>query len=111
MEPLTREAAHVLFVRYRRQRDGIRNSAEMASVCLICESTQVVPKVGAPAMLTCRNCGFSFDRYLCSACGKTVDGRDPRNPLCRKCSGRLCTCGACSCSSTVDGEVVPSCPV
>jgi hypothetical protein len=52
---------------------------------------------GNPYKLVCRNCGFAFHRYECSACGATIDGRDPRNPPCEKCGLRVCTCGACEC--------------
>lgn len=95
--PIDREEGKRLFKKYRSQRDGIRNCPEMASVCLICESIDVVPKEGDAAMLYCRNCGFAFHRYQCPVCGKTVDGRDPRNPACRECGLRICSCGACGC--------------
>lgn len=98
MEPLDKDTAKKFFDRYRKQRDGIRNSTEMASICLICGSIQIVPKPGEPGMLACRNCGFSWYRYECTACGKTVDGRDPKNPGCRACGMRICTCGACGCT-------------
>lgn len=95
--PIDRQEGKRLFKKYRTHRDGIRNCPEMASVCLICESIDVVPKVGDAVMLYCRNCGFAFHRYQCPACGKTVDGRDPRNPACRECGLRICSCGACGC--------------
>jgi len=97
MNTFDRETAKSLFDRYRKQRDGIRNSPEMASICLICGSVHVVPKSGESGVLVCRNCGAAFYRYECSACGKTVDGRDPQNPGCRECGWRICTCGACCC--------------
>ncbi|WP_240732188.1 hypothetical protein [Geobacter sp. FeAm09] len=97
MEPLDRETAAKLFNHYRKQRDGIRNSPEMASVCLICGSIHISPHPGDGRMLVCRNCGFAFYRYPCPACGATIDGRDPRNPGCRECGERICTCGACDC--------------
>lgn len=95
--PIDREEGKRLFKKYRSQRDGIRNCPEMASVCLICESIDVVPKVGNATMLYCRNCGFAFHRYQCPACSKTVDGRDPSNPACRECGLRVCSCDACGC--------------
>jgi hypothetical protein len=97
METLDRETAKSLFDRYRKQRDGIRNRPEMASICLICGSSHIIPKDGEPGMLVCRNCGFAFYRTECRSCGKTVDGRDPKNPGCRVCGFRICTCGACGC--------------
>ena len=97
MERLDRENARRLFDICRKQRDGIRNRPELAALCLICGSVHVSPKSGEPGMLACSNCGFSWYRYDCAACGKTVDGRDPRNPACRECGWRICTCGACSC--------------
>lgn len=96
---LDRVTAQQLFNHYRQQRDGIRDNPEMASICLICGSVHVGPKNGETGMLVCRNCGFSWYRYECTACGKTVDGRDPLNPACRVCSWRICTCGTCSCPS------------
>ena len=97
MDTLDKEAANKLFDHYRKQRDGIRNSPEMASLCLICGSVHIVPKPGEAGMLACRNCGFSWYRYECTVCGKTVDGRDPQNPGCRVCGSRICTCGVCGC--------------
>lgn len=94
---IDRETAKQLFDYYRKHRDGIRNRPEMASVCLICGSIHVVPKEDEEGKLHCINCGFAFYRYTCSACGKTVDGRDPQNPACRECGLRICTCGACDC--------------
>jgi len=35
MDTLDKEAAKKLFEHYRKQRDGIRSSPEMASLCLI----------------------------------------------------------------------------
>jgi len=42
--PIDREEGKRLFKKYRSQRDGIRNCPEMASVCLICESIEVIAK-------------------------------------------------------------------
>jgi DNA-directed RNA polymerase subunit RPC12/RpoP len=100
MQPLDRDTAKKLFQRFRTKRDGIRNSTEMASVCLICGSIHIIAKPGDDQKLMCRDCGFPFYRYSCSACGKTVDGRDPMNPMCRECGLRVCTCGACGCHSS-----------
>ena len=96
--PIGREEGKKLFRKFRSQRDGIRNCPEMASVCLICESIDVIPKPDATDMLYCRNCGFSFYRYTCPVCAKIVDGRDPKNPACHTCGLRICTCGACGCT-------------
>ena len=96
MQP-SREEGKRLFKKYRSHREGIRNCPEMASVCLICESVDIAPKPGEELMRYCRNCGFAFYRYTCSACGKTIDGRDPYNPGCPDCGQRVCTCGACGC--------------
>jgi len=95
--PIDREEGKRLFKKYRSQRDGIRNCPEMASVCLICESIDVVSKSDNANQLYCRNCGFAFYRYSCPECGTTVDGRDPKNPGCRECGLRVCICGICSC--------------
>jgi DNA-directed RNA polymerase subunit RPC12/RpoP len=89
--------AKQLFDQYRKQRDGIRNRPELASLCLICGSVHIVPKEDEPGMLICRDCRFAFYRYACTACGKTVDGRDPKNLACRECGWRICTCGTCHC--------------
>ena len=97
MEQLDRESAKELYDHYRKHRDGIRNKPEMASICLICGSIHIIPKDGEPGMLICRDCRVSFSRYECTVCGKTVDGRDPKNPACRECGWRICTCGACCC--------------
>jgi hypothetical protein len=97
MAPIDRDTAGRLYNHYRKLRTDIRNSPEMASICLICGSIHVIPKDGDDLMLICRNCGFAFYRYECRACGKTVDGRDPQNPGCRVCGLRICTCGACGC--------------
>ena len=103
METLDRDTAKKLFEHYRRHRDGIRNKPEMASVCLICGSIHIIPKAGDEHKLVCRDCGFPFFRYTCPVCGKTIDGRDPRNPACRgECGLRICTCGACCCRSHAD---------
>ncbi len=103
MELLDRDTAKKLFERFRTTRDGIRNIPEMASVCMICGSIHIVPKPGDDRRLLCRDCGFAFYRYQCTACGKTVDGRDPLNPGCRKCGSRVCTCGACGCQPVGNG--------
>ncbi|MBV5339076.1 MAG: hypothetical protein J0665_05885 [Deltaproteobacteria bacterium] len=100
MEPLDRDTTKKLFDHYRKQRDGIRNSPEMASICLICGSIHIIPKPGDAQKLLCRDCGFAFYRYQCPACGKSVDGRDPQNPGCPECGERVCTCGACGCTTT-----------
>ena len=107
MEPLDREAAQKLFNHYRKNRDGIRNKPEMASVCLICGSIHIIPKAGDEHKLMCRDCGFSFFRYVCTACGKIVDGRDPKNPACLECGLRVCSCGACGCEPGKPEEVIP----
>ncbi len=99
MESLDRETAKKLYEQYRKHRDGIRNKPETASICLICGSVHIIPREGNSRMLTCRDCGFSFYRYSCPACGKTIDGRDPKNPPCRGCGLRFCTCGACGCAT------------
>lgn len=99
METPDRETAKKLFDHYRKQRDNIRNKPEMASICLICGSIHIIPKPGDNLKLVCRDCGFAFYRYACPACGRTVDGRDPKNPLCRECELRICTCGACGCTT------------
>jgi len=98
-EPLDRETAKKLFEHYRKHRDGIRNKPEMASVCLICGSIHIAPKAGSDRKLYCVNCGFAFFRYTCSVCGRTIDGRAPKNPACGECELRVCTCGACGCVS------------
>ncbi|MDD2897458.1 MAG: hypothetical protein PHI31_01975 [Desulfuromonadaceae bacterium] len=99
MEPLERERAKKLFEKYRTHRDGIRNVPEAAQICLICGSIHIIPKPDNDKMLYCRDCRFSFYRYICPFCGLTVDGRDPQNPGCRECGERICTCGACGCGS------------
>jgi NAD-dependent SIR2 family protein deacetylase len=99
MDTLDRDTAKQLYKHYRKNRDGIRNCPEMASICLICESIHIVPVEGNPYKLVCRNCGFAFYRYTCSACGATIDGRDPKNPPCEKCDLRVCTCGVCECQA------------
>jgi hypothetical protein len=48
--PIDREEGKRLFKKYRSARDGIRNCPEMVSVCLICESIDVVPKQGEEGM-------------------------------------------------------------
>jgi len=97
MDTLDKDTAAALFKQYRKNRDGIRNKPEMASICLICGSIHVIPKSGDAHMLICRNCGFAFYRYECRVCGETIDGRDPQNPGCRECGWRICTCGVCGC--------------
>ncbi len=93
---VTREEAQELCRQYRSQRSGLRRNRQMASICLICGSIHVVAVDGSePPALQCRNCGFTFIRYACPACGETVDGRDPANPPCRDCGWRVCTCGRC----------------
>jgi rubrerythrin len=100
MEPPDRETARKLFGQHRENRDGIRNKPEMAWICLICGSVHIIPKPGDEHKLVCRNCGFAFFRYICPACGKTVDRRDPKNPACPgECGLRLCSCGACGCAA------------
>lgn len=93
---IDRETAKRLFRKFRSIRTGIRNDPDMAGVCLICGSTDVVPLAGhEPQTMHCRNCGFNFIRYICRSCGETVDGRDPENPACRQCGWRICVCSAC----------------
>lgn len=99
METLDSDTAKQLFDHYRRQRDGIRNNPEMASICLICGSIHIIPKPGDIHKLVCRDCGFAFYRYACPVCGTTIDGRDPKNPGCGECDLRVCTCGACGCAA------------
>ena len=99
MEQLDKDMAKKLHEKYRTHRDCIRNTPEMASLCLICGSIHIVPKAGDDQKLVCRDCGFAFYRYLCRTCGKTVDGRDPLNPGCRECGARICTCGICDCAA------------
>ena len=105
MEPLDRDMAKKLYEQYRKHRDGIRNKPEMATICLICGSIHIIPQAGELNMVVCRDCGFAFYRYECTACGATIDGRDPLNPGCRECGFRICTCGACFC------QPAPSLPV
>lgn len=102
-----RTAAQKLFDHYRKHRDGIRNRPEMSMICLICGSVHIIPKPGDSHRLVCRDCGFPFFRYDCPSCGLTVDGRDPRNPACRECGLRICTCGACGCNGSHSEEVIP----
>jgi len=102
METPDREIAKKLFEQYRVKREGIRNKPEMASICLICGSVHIIPKPDDAHKLVCRDCGFAFYRYICGSCGKTIDGRDPQNPACHDCGLRLCTCGACGCSTGCD---------
>ena len=95
--PLDRDEGKRLFKKYHARREGIRLCPEMASLCLICESIDIIPKPDDARKRTCRNCGFAFLRYACPACGITIDGRDPGNPVCSNCGGRLCSCGRCDC--------------
>jgi len=97
MHDLDRETAKKLYEQYRKNRDGIRNEPDMASICLICASIKVIPKDGDDFMRVCCNCNFPFYRYDCGSCGATIDGRDPQNPGCSVCGLRICTCGACGC--------------
>jgi hypothetical protein len=100
MDTLDRDTAKQLFDHYSNHRDGIRDKPEMASIFLICGSIHINPKAGNEYKLVCRDCGFAFFRYACPACGKTIDGRDPKNPGCREeCGLRVCTCGACGCAA------------
>jgi len=93
---LEREEAKALYARYRSNRKGLRKNPGMASVCLICGSSDVIPDSEAePHRLRCRNCGFTFLRYPCRACGETVDARDPETPCCHECGWCRCTCAAC----------------
>ncbi len=98
METLDKDIAKKLYKHYRKNRDGIRNSPEMGSICLICQSINIDPVEGVPNQFICRNCRVKFTRYECSACGNVVDSRDPQNPLCEECGVRICTCGACGCA-------------
>ena len=97
MTPPDRDTVKKLYEQYRKHRDWIRNKPEMATICLICGSIHIVPQAGEMNMVVCRDCGFAFYRYECTACGATIDGRDPLNPGCRECGFRICTCGACFC--------------
>lgn len=99
METVDRETAKKLFETYRTRRNGIRNKPEMASICMICGSVHIIPLENDPHRLVCRDCGFAFFRYACTACGATIDGRDPLNPACHTCGLRVCTCGACGCAT------------
>lgn len=99
METLNRETAKKLYEHYRKHRDGIRNNPEMASICLICGSVHILPKSDNDRKLYCRDCRFAFYRFICPACGKTVDGRDPRNAGCDECGEPVCTCGKCGCGT------------
>ena len=78
---LAREEAKTLYMRYHKDRQGLRKEPRMASVCLICGSADVVVRSEAePYRHYCRNCGFEFLRYRCRLCGEMVDGRDPQTP-------------------------------
>lgn len=101
MLSINRDEGAQLFRHYRKNRDGIRQSPEMTSVCLICGSIHIEPKQGTDNMLVCSNCGFAFYRYACPACGQVIDGRDPQNRGCAECGQRICTCGSCGCASSV----------
>jgi len=89
--------AYALFRQHQGDRVGINRKPEMASVCLICGSVHIAPDPTNPRKLVCRNCGFAFVRYQCPACANVVDNRDPSNPHCPSCRGRMCTCGSCDC--------------
>jgi len=102
METPDREAAKRLFDHYYKNREGIRNIPEMAFVCLICGSIHIISDPDNEYKLVCRDCRFAFYRYTCPACGRTVDGRDPKNPNCGECGLRVCTCGACGCPAQGD---------
>lgn len=104
MEGLDRETADRLHIHFRKHREGIRNCRELASLCLICGSIHIVPKDGEPGMLVCRNCGFAFYRGVCPDCGAIIDGRDPKNNICRSCLEHRCSCGACGCRRDGTGE-------
>ena len=97
METPDKDEAKKLFDHYRKHREGIRTKPALATICLICGSTHIVPKDGDSHILVCRNCGFPFYRYDCPSCSTTIDGRDPMNPGCRECGLRVCTCGICGC--------------
>lgn len=93
---LDREEAKSLFTRYRTNRKGLRKSPGMVSVCLICGSPNIVVRDDAsPHVRECRNCGFTFLRYECHACGETLDSRDPETPKCLECGFCRCLCSAC----------------
>lgn len=98
METLDKDTAKKLYKHYRKNRDGIRDCPEMGSICLICESINIEPVEEVPNQFICRNCRVKFIRCQCSACGSTIDSRDPQNPLCEECGSRICTCGACGCA-------------
>jgi DNA-directed RNA polymerase subunit RPC12/RpoP len=98
METLDKDSVKKLYKHYRQNRDGIRNCPEMASLCLICASIHIDPVAGVVHRFICRNCRFQFTRYQCSACGATVDSRDPQNSACETCGLRICSCGACGCA-------------
>ncbi|RNC71771.1 MAG: hypothetical protein ED859_03445 [Desulfuromonadales bacterium] len=93
---MDKEEAKQLFRRFRTNRSGVRKNPALASLCLICGSTDVVPLAGhEPPTMHCRSCGFNFVRYACWKCGETIDGRDPLNPPCGECGWRTCVCTAC----------------
>ncbi|HEY5975935.1 MAG TPA: hypothetical protein VIU41_14460 [Geobacteraceae bacterium] len=101
---LAREEAKTLYMRYHKDRQGLRKEPRMASVCLICGSADVVVRSEAePYRHYCRNCGFEFLRYRCRLCGESVDGRDPETPRCRECGWCLCSCGAGSLGCAAHG--------
>lgn len=97
MSSLDFQTAQQLFTKHRTDRAGIREKPELASVCLICGSRHIDPDPNDPHKWVCRNCDFAFQRYECSACGKTIDSRDPTNPRCATCGEHQCICGHCSC--------------
>ena len=74
METLDRDTAKNLFDHYRKNRDGIRNKPEMASVCLICGSIHIILKVSSEHKLVCRDCGFAFFRYAVLPAGTWLTG-------------------------------------
>jgi hypothetical protein len=104
---LDRQEAKTLFERYRNNRKGVRKNPGMASICLICGSSDVVVQDAArPHVRHCRSCGFDFLRYECPDCGETLDSRDPETPKCRECGFCRCRCAACSpdCPSGVGAD-------
>lgn len=107
MKQLDKETSKRLFDRFRAQRNGVNQEPLLASVCLICGSIHIQAADGDDHRLVCRDCGFEFYRFECTACGKTIDSRDPDNPGCRQCGARKCTCGACSCQPIVSAASRP----
>lgn len=107
---IDKERAVYLYKKFRHNRRGIRKEPDMASVCLICESRDIVQKQNEPHILYCRNCGFEFQRYECWHCGATVDSRDPDNGHCNICGWRKCTCGACHDRGCSNSSISPEAP-